>query len=111
MTLDVAEFLRRFSQHILPRRFVRIRHYGLLSTARREELRKLQLALGVQVQVVKEKKRWKELCREYLNYNPDVCPRCGNGNMVTIEVLPGPRPPPFRQLIVSSLINLISKVK
>lgn len=109
MTLDGPEFLRRFSQHILPRRYVRIRHYGLLSTARRKVLRELQLALGVMVQIVKEKKHWKDLCREHLNYNPDVCPRCGNGHMVTIEILSGPRPPPYIQLNVSSLSNLILK--
>jgi len=31
MTLDATEFLRRFFLHVLPRGFVRIRHYGLLS--------------------------------------------------------------------------------
>ena len=31
MTLPLAEFLRRFCLHILPLRFVKIRHYGLLS--------------------------------------------------------------------------------
>ena len=30
MTLSTDEFLRRFEMHFLPRRFVRIRHYGLL---------------------------------------------------------------------------------
>ena len=30
MTLDAAEFSRRFLLHILPNRFVKIRHYGLL---------------------------------------------------------------------------------
>jgi putative transposase/transposase-like zinc-binding protein len=31
MTLDATEFLRRFFLHVLPKGFVRIRHYGLLS--------------------------------------------------------------------------------
>lgn len=31
MVLTEKEFLRRFEQHILPRRFVRIRHYGFLT--------------------------------------------------------------------------------
>jgi len=31
MTFPLAEFLRRFCLHILPLRFVKIRHYGLLS--------------------------------------------------------------------------------
>lgn len=30
MVLDTAEFTRRFLQHVLPDRFVKIRHYGLL---------------------------------------------------------------------------------
>jgi hypothetical protein len=31
MTLDAAEFIRRFLLHVLPKGFVRIRHYGLLA--------------------------------------------------------------------------------
>ena len=31
MTVTADEFLRRFLLHVLPKRFVRIRHYGLLS--------------------------------------------------------------------------------
>ena len=37
MTLDRAEFVRRFCLHILPARFVKIRHYGLLSNRQRRE--------------------------------------------------------------------------
>ena len=29
-----VEFLRRFCQHVLPKGFVRIRHYGLLSSGK-----------------------------------------------------------------------------
>ena len=32
MTLAALEFIRRFALHILPKRFVRIRHYGILSS-------------------------------------------------------------------------------
>lgn len=35
MTLSATEFLRRFSQHLLPRGFVRIRQYGFLATRHR----------------------------------------------------------------------------
>jgi hypothetical protein len=38
MTLPVDEFLRRFLLHMLPRGFVRIRHYGFLSSRRRRHL-------------------------------------------------------------------------
>jgi hypothetical protein len=36
MTLDADEFLRRFVQHVLPRGFVKVRHYGLLANRQRE---------------------------------------------------------------------------
>jgi len=38
MTLDATEFLRRFTQHILPRGFVRIRQFGILANTRRSAL-------------------------------------------------------------------------
>jgi hypothetical protein len=94
LPLEGAEFLRRFCMHILPKRFVRIRHYGLLSTARRKELRELQQAFGINTPKVREKRNWKEVCREHLKYDPDICPQCGKGHMSTIELLFGPRPPP-----------------
>lgn len=36
MTLDTAEFVRRFALHVLPERFVKIRHYGLLGNRRKQ---------------------------------------------------------------------------
>ena len=38
MTLDAANFLCRFFLHVLPKGFVRIRHYGLLSNRFRKQL-------------------------------------------------------------------------
>ncbi|MBZ5619022.1 MAG: transposase [Acidobacteriia bacterium] len=38
MTLHVEEFLRRFLLHLLPKRFVRIRHFGFLTNRRRAAL-------------------------------------------------------------------------
>jgi len=35
MTLPVGEFIRRFLSHVLPKRFHRIRHYGLLANGNR----------------------------------------------------------------------------
>jgi hypothetical protein len=37
MTLKTDEFIRRFLQHILPRGFHRIRHYGLLANGQRQD--------------------------------------------------------------------------
>jgi hypothetical protein len=38
MTLDAFEFLRRFLQHVLPRGFPKVRHYGFLSPNSRESI-------------------------------------------------------------------------
>lgn len=59
MALSIPEFLRRFELHILPKRFVKIRHYGLLQNhgkikrlnAIRQQLKIAPLPLKVQVPV------------------------------------------------------------
>jgi len=45
MTLTVEEFLRRFLLHLLPRGFVRIRHFGFLANRRRAALLPICFAL------------------------------------------------------------------
>jgi hypothetical protein len=53
MTLAATEFLRRFFLHVLPRGFVRIRHFGLLSNRFRSQrlpLARTLLALDPAVQ-------------------------------------------------------------
>jgi hypothetical protein len=71
MTLDAAEFLRRFFLHVLPKGFVRIRHYGLLSNRFRRQLlplaRTLLAAHGRQQLPLPQKP-----CCELWQ-----CPRCG----------------------------------
>jgi hypothetical protein len=48
MTLELAEFVRRFALHLLPPRFVKIRHYGLLGNRQRNErLRRARMLLHV----------------------------------------------------------------
>ncbi|MCA1603218.1 MAG: transposase [Acidobacteria bacterium] len=39
-TLTAQEFIRRFLQHVLPHRFIKVRYYGLLSPAHRHRLLK-----------------------------------------------------------------------
>ncbi len=48
MTLEAGEFLRRFFLHVLPKGFVRIRHYGLLSNRFRKQLLPLACTLLAQ---------------------------------------------------------------
>jgi hypothetical protein len=48
LTLDVDEFLRRFLLHVLPKRFVRIRYFGLLAPrCRTHDLATCRTVLGV----------------------------------------------------------------
>jgi hypothetical protein len=51
MTLEADEFLRRFVQHVLPKSFVKVRHYGLLANRHRAErlavCRRLLLVVNV----------------------------------------------------------------
>ena len=56
MTLSHEEFIRRFTLHILPKRFVKIRHYGFLSsTWKRQKLKNLQQKKDVMLVEKKEK--------------------------------------------------------
>ncbi|MFO8233210.1 MAG: IS91 family transposase [Longimonas sp.] len=48
MTLDGAEFVRRFLLHVLPKGLMRVRHYGLLANrCRRRRLAQIRQALAV----------------------------------------------------------------
>jgi hypothetical protein len=82
MTLSNAEFSCSFAQHILPHRFVRIRHYGILSSSWKRG--KLQ-ALQSQLNVVVHQMPVKTLLHQ--------CPLCKTGILITIEVF-GKRGPP-----------------
>lgn len=45
-TVSAAEFIRRFLQHVLPPRFVKVRYFGLLSPAYRQLLQKARSLLA-----------------------------------------------------------------
>ncbi len=44
-TVTAQEFIRRFLQHVLPNRFIKVRYYGLLSPAHRQLLEKARQLL------------------------------------------------------------------
>ncbi len=93
MTLDAAEFTRRFLLHVLPDGFQRIRHYGFLANSQRRAklalIRRLLDAAPAAIDGAAEEPAPSE---------PDPfkapCPCCG-GLMVIVEILPGPRRRPF----------------
>jgi len=45
--LEANEFLRRFCLHILPPKFVKIRHYGFLASRVKKKLKMHQFKLGI----------------------------------------------------------------
>ena len=88
MVLDGMEFIRRFSLHILPKNFVRIRHYGIVSSTSKK----------ITLPVIKKQLRpipvYNLKPRNLKPFNPLVCPHCKTETMVTIEIL-GKRGPPL----------------
>lgn len=96
MTLDAEEFLRRFCLHILPPKFMKIRHYGILASRYKPMLREYQFMQGVIVQQL-EKKSWKEITKEKLNFDVDACPCCNTGKMIRVMSFDANAPPLFLQ--------------
>ena len=45
-TVPAEEFIRRFLQHVLPDRFIKVRYYGLMSPGNRELLNQARKSLG-----------------------------------------------------------------
>jgi hypothetical protein len=91
MTLAVDEFIRRFLMHVLPRKFVKIRHYGILSNRNRStKLRKCKELTG-SVQIKKQDSQVKlntsELLLKLTGIDINICPCCGKGKMLTKDKL------------------------
>lgn len=89
MTLSADEFLRRFLLHVLPDAFQRIRHYGLLGNRhRRENLARCRELLAVPEPIPQPPRDYRERCRQLTGHDPLQCPKCKNGKMVRIALLP-----------------------
>ncbi len=95
MQLSNEEFVRRFAQHILPYRFVRIRHYGILSSSwKRGKLQRLQKLLGV------------ERPSQEIKTRLHKCPCCKVGNLILIHTF-GVRGPPQAYLSLRSAVPVL----
>lgn len=93
--LTGTEFLRRFTAHILPSGFIRIRHYGFLASknkAKELNIAKVELKQSVWV---KQKYSWIEICQQKLDYNPLACTHCGAEQMIIMKVILPERGPPI----------------
>jgi hypothetical protein len=84
MTLSGEEFLRRFVQHVLPRGFVKIRHYGLLASRDRNHrltlCRRLLLPAAARGQIGGATAEVVRPSRE------PCCPHCGGTRLSFFEL-------------------------
>lgn len=78
MTLEVFEFIRRFLQHVLPRGFKKVRHFGVLASRSKLLLAKLRYALGAVGDEEPEEPPEDRAPR---------CPVCGK-RMLLVEIVP-----------------------
>ena len=85
MTLPVREFLRRFCLHLLPERFVKIRHFGFLGN--RQRRKRVPLARELLAKAVANPPLPKPAPPPAL-----VCPYCGSEQLELVEIV-GPSQP------------------
>ena len=89
MNLPVEEFVRRFCLHLLPERFVKIRHYGLLGNRNRQErIERARESLGLRraeatVALTARKDDEGRSAGSTLR-----CPHCGAAALVWLEEVP-----------------------
>ena len=97
VTLKGEEFLRRFCLHILPRRFVRIRYYGIYSSRFRHNAFKPDEKM-----VIKVPETVAGRIERLTGYNVLLCPVCKKGILIPVAVIPRARAP---SLVFGSLKN------
>jgi len=90
MTLKADEFIRRFLLHVLPARYVRIRHFGLLANRnRKDNIAVCRKIMGSKT-ITKENAKletWQELLRRICGIDVNVCPVCQKGRMSRMALL------------------------
>jgi len=92
MTLPAVEFIRRFLQHVLPKQFVRVRHYGFLAPRyRAQKLARCRALLGDTGESLPVVTDRETLLRQMLGHDPDHCLLCGEGQLRPYQtILPHP---------------------
>ena len=92
MELHTIEFIRRFLLHVLPRGFVRIRHYGLLANASRAvKLPICRALLGVTPYDTHESDKPVDPDPANEEDSLPLCPECKQGRLTSRLLLPESR--------------------
>ncbi len=97
-TLPGAEFTHRFLLHVVPRGFVRVRHFGLLANGVKvHRLAQARTLLGTPAPPqpsLPKRESWQDTYRRLVGKDPLLCPACGTGRLVVVaDIPPSPLPP------------------
>ena len=88
MTLTGAEFLRRFTEHILPKGFCKIRSAGMYSNhGRRTRIDAILTQLKVPLHAPEVAVPWHIRFIERTGMNPLICPYCKKGVLHVLEIV------------------------
>ncbi|MCP4599809.1 MAG: hypothetical protein GY847_04590 [Proteobacteria bacterium] len=99
--LSPTEFIRRFLMHVLPERYTKIRHFGLLA-AGNVNIKLVRARALLEAENPRHKsdlESGKKLADTLLDQllaesqSPTTCPHCGIGRMVRYRIEPGTRFP------------------
>ena len=94
MTLSASEFIRRFCLHILPKGFIRMRHYGILASKNKSvDLNKAKEFFNLEIWK-KEEINWEDIAIEKFGIKPGICKKCLSSNIFKEEIAPLRRGPP-----------------
>ena len=89
MTLDAHEFIRRFLLHVIPKGFVRVRHFGFLANRSKSRLSKCRQLLDLDPIVPKLAQRSVHaMMLQLTGIDISRCPLCQTGTLVFVVDLP-----------------------
>ena len=99
VTITAPEFIRRFLWHVLPPRFVKIRHYGLMAPANaKTKLEKARALLSLQapgataeppdqeLDTPSETNTWQDMLQALTGVDLTICPNCGQGRIIRTKL-------------------------
>jgi hypothetical protein len=88
MTLGAEEFIRRFLLHVIPKGFMRVRHYGFLANHRKDCLSKCRQLMGLSpVPTPPPQRSTDELMLALTGIDIHRCPLCQNGTLMWVSQL------------------------
>lgn len=91
ITLNGVEFLRRFCLHILPKKFVKIRRYGVYSSRYKAISKKLKPKTADTL--IRDSESYQQRLIRVIGYDFTICPVCRAGKLIIRSELPEIRSP------------------